>query len=48
MALILILETATKNCSVALAENGILVDAIDFNNGNFSHSEKLHVFIEEI
>lgn len=48
MALILILETATKNCSVALAENGTLVDAIDFNNGNFSHSEKLHVFIEEI
>ena len=48
MALILILETATKNCSLALSENGNVLEAVDFNNGNFSHSEKLHVFIEEI
>jgi len=48
MALILILETATKNCSIALSENGKVIESVDFNNGNFSHSEKLHVFIEEI
>ncbi len=48
MALILILETATKNCSVALSENGNVIESIDFNDGNFSHSEKLHVFIEDI
>ena len=48
MALILILETATKNCSLALSENGKLINAIDFNDGNFSHAEKLHVFIDQI
>lgn len=48
MALILTIETATKNCSVALSKNGLPIDAIDFNDGNFSHSEKLHVFIEEL
>ena len=48
MALILTLETATKNCSVALSENGNVIESIDFNDGNFSHSEKLHVFIEDL
>lgn len=48
MALILILETATKNCSIALTENGTLINSIDFNDGHFSHAEKLHVFIEEV
>jgi tRNA threonylcarbamoyladenosine biosynthesis protein TsaB len=48
MALLLILETATKNCSIALSENGHVIESIDFNDGHFSHSEKLHVFIEEI
>ena len=48
MALILVIETATKNCSLALCENGITIESIDYNDGNFSHAEKLHVFIEEI
>ena len=48
MALILVIETATKNCSLALCENGITLKSIDYNDGNFSHAEKLHVFIEEI
>lgn len=48
MSLILILETATKNCSVALTEDGGILESVDFNDGNFSHAEKLHVFIEEI
>ena len=45
MALILVIETATKNCSLALCENGITKESIDYNDGNFSHAEKLHVFI---
>ena len=48
MALILVIETATKNCSLALCENGITMESIDYNDGNFSHAEKLHVLIEEI
>jgi len=48
MALILILDTATKSCSVALTEDGKVLESIDFNDGNFSHSEKLHIFIEEV
>lgn len=48
MALILILETATKNCSVALSETGKLIEFRDLNNGQFSHSEKLHLFIEDV
>ena len=48
MALILVIETATKNCSLALCENGITLESVDYNDGNFSHAEKLHVLIEEI
>lgn len=48
MAVILIIETATKNCSVALTENGQVLESIDFNDGNFSHAEKLHLFIESL
>ena len=48
MALILTLDTATKNCSVSLSENGIVLESVDYNEGSFSHSEKLHVFIEEL
>ena len=31
MALILVIETATKNCSLALCENGITIESIDYN-----------------
>lgn len=48
MPLILILDTATKNCSVALTENGLVLESIDLNTGGFSHAEKLHLFIEEV
>lgn len=48
MALILNLETATKNCSVSLAENGKLIAIKELNDDNYSHAEKLHVFIEAI
>ncbi len=48
MALILNIETATKNCSVSLAENGKVIGIIELNDGNYSHAEKLHVFIDQV
>ncbi len=48
MALILNLETATRNCSVALARDGAVVASRDFAGEGYSHAEKLHVFIEEV
>lgn len=48
MAAILCLETATTNCSVALSIDGKVVAFREENNNKYSHSEKLHVFIEEV
>ena len=48
MALILCLETATTNCSVALAKDGGIIAFREENDLKFSHSEKLHLFIEEV
>jgi tRNA threonylcarbamoyladenosine biosynthesis protein TsaB len=48
MALILNIETATKNCSVALAKEGKTLAIREIATQNFSHAEKLHVFIEEL
>lgn len=45
---ILNIETATKNCSVAIAKNGVTVQKKDFASEGFSHAELLHVFIEEV
>ncbi|CAM4054723.1 tRNA (adenosine(37)-N6)-threonylcarbamoyltransferase complex dimerization subunit type 1 TsaB [Gillisia limnaea] len=45
---ILCIETASTNCSVALAKNGkLLALKEDYNNG-FSHAERLHIFIRDI
>ncbi|PTX44425.1 tRNA threonylcarbamoyladenosine biosynthesis protein TsaB [Christiangramia gaetbulicola] len=48
MALILCLETATTNCSVGLAKDGKLLFLKEDNSKNYSHAEKLHVFINEV
>lgn len=48
MALILNLETATTNCSVSIAKDGDVVAIKEHNTPNFSHSEQLHVFVEEV
>ena len=45
---ILNLETSTKNCSVALAENGKTVAIREMSEEGYSHAEFLHVFIEEV
>ena len=48
MALLLNIETATKNCSVGLAKDGETIVLREIATQNFSHAEKLHVFIEEL
>lgn len=48
MAIILNIETSTKNCSVSIADNGVLLAIKELNNGNYSHAEVLHPFIEDI
>ena len=48
MALILNLETATKNCSVSLSNEGKTMVCKEIAEQNFSHAEKLHLFIAEV
>jgi len=43
----LLLETATTNCSVAIANKGELLFCKESNEADFRHSDYLHVFIEE-
>jgi tRNA threonylcarbamoyladenosine biosynthesis protein TsaB len=45
---ILNLETATKNCSVAIAKNGETIICKQMAEEGYSHAEKLHVFIEAV
>ena len=48
MALILCLETSSKNCSVAISKNGenfLLKENFD---DNYCHGEQLHVLIQEL
>jgi tRNA threonylcarbamoyladenosine biosynthesis protein TsaB len=42
------LETATTNCSVGIAVNGELISLKEDNSKNYSHAEKLHVFMDQI
>ncbi len=46
--MILNIETATKNCSVSLAKNGEVLAIRELNDGNYSHAEKLHPFIQDL
>lgn len=48
MSYILNIETATKNCSVALAKDGKTILCKGIAEEGYSHAERLHVFIEEI
>jgi tRNA threonylcarbamoyladenosine biosynthesis protein TsaB len=47
MAIILNLETASTNCSVALFDGDCLLSVREDRSASYSHSERLHVFIEE-
>ena len=48
MSYILNIETATKNCSVALAKDGQTILCKEVAEEGYSHAERLHVFIESI
>jgi len=48
MTKILTIETATKNCSVALFDNDNLLALEEENSDQYSHAEKLNLFIERV
>jgi len=48
LATILNIETATKNCSVSIAKDGVNIILQELNDGNYSHAEKLHPFIQQV
>lgn len=48
MACILNIETSTTNCSVALSQDGELLALKEDNNLQYSHSERLHLYIDEV
>ncbi len=48
MAYILCIETTTTNCSVSISKEGCTLVLKELSSANYSHSEKLHLFIEDI
>lgn len=48
MARILAIETSTKQCSVALGQDGSPVAGRSERDDHFIHSEKLHLFLEAL
>ena len=48
MGLILAIETATTNCSVALFKAGVLIAEKEHNTDGYTHAEQLTLFIEEV
>lgn len=47
-SLILNIETATTNCSVSLAKDGDTIALLEEDDKNYSHSERLHVYINDV
>jgi tRNA threonylcarbamoyladenosine biosynthesis protein TsaB len=45
---ILNIETSTKNCSVSISKNEQVIALKELNNGNYSHAEVLHSFINDV
>ena len=48
MAYILNIETATTNCSVSLSKEGETLVLKEDYNDNYSHAERLHVYIYDV
>jgi tRNA threonylcarbamoyladenosine biosynthesis protein TsaB len=48
MGILLNLETSSTNCSVCVAKDGEILAMRELNSANYSHAEKLHIFIEEV
>jgi tRNA threonylcarbamoyladenosine biosynthesis protein TsaB len=48
LAYILNIETATTNCSVSLSKNGKTILLKEDYNNNYSHAERLHMYIDAV
>ncbi|MCX7546774.1 tRNA (adenosine(37)-N6)-threonylcarbamoyltransferase complex dimerization subunit type 1 TsaB [Xanthomarina sp. F1114] len=48
MAIILNIETSTTNCSVSLSKQGETFALLEDNSKEYSHAERLHIYIETI
>lgn len=48
MPIILNIETSTKNCSVSIVEDGMIIALKELVDMKYSHAEKLHPFISEV
>lgn len=48
MSVILCIETASTNCSVAIGVDGKILALKEDYSDNFSHAERLHLFIKEV
>ena len=48
MTIILNIETSTTNCSVSLSKQGETFALLEDNSKEYSHAERLHVYIEKI
>jgi tRNA threonylcarbamoyladenosine biosynthesis protein TsaB len=48
LAFILNIETATTNCSVSLSNQGETFALLEDNSKEYSHAERLHVYIEKL
>lgn len=46
--MILCIETSALNCSVALFDATGLIDALESHDAQYTHAEKLHVFIDDL
>ncbi len=46
--MLLCIETSTKNCSIALVEDGLLIGHADEFGDRFIHGERLHTLIQEL
>lgn len=48
MTIILNIETSTTNCSVSLSKQGEVFALLEDNSKEYSHAERLHVYMERI
>ena len=48
MSIILSIDTSSKNCSVSLSKDGVLISVIEESSESFSHANNLHFFCEKI
>ena len=48
MSYILNIESSSTNCSISLSKNGELISVKEKNDEKYSHSTKLHSYINEV